>query len=425
MPNVWSAPTAAGPVGGVVRVPGSKSVTNRALLLAALATGPSLIRQPLHSRDTDLMAAALRALGVDVSERDADWSVTPRDLSGPAAVDVGLAGTVMRFVPPVATLATGTITFDGDVRARQRPLAPLLNALRTLGADIHDGGGGGLPFTLSGRGRLPGGAVDIDASASSQLVSALLLTGARWDEGVRVVHVGDRRVPNAPHLRMTTSMLRARGVHVDDTAPAMWAVEPGPIAAQDEQVEPDLSSAAPFLAAAAVTGGIARVENWPMDSCQPGVLMPDLLAHFGARWQMDGTTLALSGADLHGADLDLRDAGELTPVLAAVAALAATTSTLRGIDYLRGHETDRLSALATELTSLGAGVAVLDDGLRIEPRRLSGGRFSTYDDHRLVMAAAVVGAVVPGIAIADAATVGKTFPDFVTAWTQFVSGATS
>lgn len=423
--RAWRVPTARAPVRGVVAVPGSKSVTNRALLLGALGTGPSTIRRPLRSRDTELMASALRALGVLVTEDAGDWTVSPQDLRGPASIDVGLAGTVMRFVPPVATLATGAVGFDGDERARERPVGPLLDALRALGADIADDGRGALPFTVNGRGGLVGGAVSIDASSSSQLVSALMLTGSRWERGVRVVHIGERAVPNTPHLRMTVSMLRARGVHVDDTKPAMWAVEPGPVSASDEVVEPDLSSAAPFLAAAAVTGGEATVADWPSDSCQPGALMPALLTHFGARSRQDGTSLAVSAGELHGADLDLRDAGELTPVIAAVAALAASPSTLRGIDYLRGHETDRLAALARELSGLGAAVTVLDDGLRIEPRRLTGGMFRTYADHRLVMAAAVIGLVVPGVEVDDASAVDKTYPDFVDQWSQFVAGAAS
>lgn len=422
--RAWKAPTARGPVRGTVVVPGSKSVTNRALLLGAIGTGPSIVRRPLRSRDTELMASALRALGVGVTEDGPDWTVTPQDLRGPASIDVGLAGTVMRFVPPVATLATGAVAFDGDDRARQRPLGPLLDALRTLGADI-DVERGALPFTINGRGGLDGGSVSIDASASSQLVSALLLTGARWARGVRVVHVGERPVPNAPHLRMTVSMLRDRGVVVDDSAPSMWAVEAGTVSPRDDVVEPDLSSAAPFLAAAAVTGGAVTVDNWPTDSSQPGALLPQLLAQFGAQSRREGTSLTVAGDDVRGVELDLRDAGELTPVIAAVAAAASSPSTLRGVDYLRGHETDRLDALARELSGLGAGVTVLDDGLRIEPRRMTGGMFRTYADHRLVMAAAVIGLVVPGVEVDDASAVTKTYPEFVEHWSALVNGDAS
>jgi 3-phosphoshikimate 1-carboxyvinyltransferase len=420
--QMWPAPVAAAPVHGVAVVPASKSMTNRALVLAALADGRSRVRGPLRSRDTLLMADALRALGADVADEGADWWVTPGTLRGGRDVDTGLAGTVMRFVPPVATLADGPVRFDGDARARERPMAALLDALRALGARIDDDGRGALPFTVVGTGGLAGGPVDVDAGASSQIVSALLLTGPRWTQGVQVRHVGDRPVPNAPHLRMTAVMLRDRGATVDDTTPGVWRVEPGPLAARDETIEPDLSSAAPFLAAAAVTGGEVRLPGWPLDSAQPGALLPLLLEAFGAASTVEDGTLVVRGGALRGADLDLRDAGELTPVLAAVAALAPTRSRLTGIGYLRGHETDRLAALATELGALGGHVVEEDDGLRIEPRRLGGGLFHTYADHRLAMAAAVLGLVVPGVLVEDVETTAKTFPGFAGEWSAFVAG---
>ncbi|HEX4654730.1 MAG TPA: 3-phosphoshikimate 1-carboxyvinyltransferase [Mycobacteriales bacterium] len=423
-PRSWRVPTAVRPLSGEVVVPGSKSVTNRALLLAALGTGPSLLRAPLRSRDTELMAAALRGLGTDVAEVGPDWAVTPRDLRGPAEVDAGLAGTVMRFVPAVATLATGDVHVDGDARARERPLAPLIAALRRLGADIDDAGRGALPVTVHGTGGIAGGEVDIDASASSQLLSALLLPAARWGAGVRVRHVGTRAVPNAPHVRMTVEMLRERGVPVGDDRPGVWVVQPAEIAGRDEEIEPDLSSAAPFLAAALVTGGEVRTR-WKPTSCQPGAELPTLLSAFGARTHLTDGVLTVSGGEVTGATLDLRNAGELTPVLAAVAAVAGTPSTLTGIGYLRGHETDRLAALARELTGLGASVQELADGLTISPGPLTGGPFHSYADHRLVMAAAVIGLVVPGVEVDDASAVTKTYPDFVEQWSEFVGGAAS
>jgi 3-phosphoshikimate 1-carboxyvinyltransferase len=419
----WIAPVARGPVRGPVVVPGSKSVTNRALILAALADAPSVLGSPLRSRDTELMADALRGLGVEISDNGPDWTVAPRELRGPADIDVGLAGTVMRFIPAVATLATGEVRLDGDPRARERPLAPLIGALRELGADIGDDGRGALPISVRGRGALAGGDVSIDASASSQLVSALLLPAARWSDGVHVRHIGARSVPNAPHVRMTIDMLAARGVATEGGA-AEWLVRPGVIKAVDEEVEPDLSAAAPFLAAAAVTGGEVQMR-WPGDSCQPGAMLPDVLMQFGARTKVDDGTLTVSGGSLNGVDLDLRDAGELTPVIAAVAALASTPSRLTGIGYLRGHETDRITALAKELTRLGASIEELDDGLEIKPADLSGGTFHTYADHRLVMAAAVIGLVTPGVEVEDPAAVTKTFPEFVKCWSAFVTGDAS
>ncbi|MDQ1705048.1 MAG: 3-phosphoshikimate 1-carboxyvinyltransferase [Frankiaceae bacterium] len=420
---LWPAPVAAGPVRATVSVPGSKSVTNRALVLSALAASPSRLARPLRSRDTELMAAGLCAMGTDVVAAGDAWVVTPAALRGPATVDVGLAGTVMRFLPALATLADGAVTFDGDPRARERPLAALLGALRDLGARVDDGGRAALPLTVTGTGGLRGGEVRVDASASSQIVSALLLTAPRWEAGVRVVHIGDRPVPNAPHLAMTVSMLRDRQVRVDDAEPGGWQVQPGPVAGRDEVIEPDLSSAAPFLAAAVVTGGEVRVPNWPERSSQPGADLPRLLEAFGASSHREnGSLVVRGGGRLTGADLDLRDAGELTPVLTAVAVLAETPSRFTGIGYLRGHETDRLAALAHELGGLGARVNEEPDGLRIEPRPMVGGLFRTYADHRLAMAAAVLALVVPGVLVQDVETTAKTFPGFADAWLSMLSG---
>ncbi|MDQ1696980.1 MAG: 3-phosphoshikimate 1-carboxyvinyltransferase [Frankiaceae bacterium] len=425
----WPAPTAPGPVRATVAVPGSKSVTNRALVLAALSDSPGRLRRPLRSRDTELMAAGLRGLGARVTSPDGDdgdWLVTPAAFHGPADVDVGLAGTVMRFLPPVATLADGAVRFDGDPRARERPMDALVAALRSLGADVSPEDAVSLPLTVTGRGGLAGGAVEVDASASSQIVSALLLTGPRWVEGVQITHVGDRPVPNAAHLAMTVGMLRRRGMEVAAESPGRWQVRPGVPRALDEVVEPDLSSAAPFLAAAVVTGGEVTVRDWPAETAQPGAVLPQLLEALGAtaRWH-DGSLVVTGGSRVCGIDVDLRDAGELTPVIAAVAALADSPSRLRGIGYLRGHETDRLAALARELGRLGAGVSEDADGLRIVPRPLAGALFHTYADHRLAMAAAVLGLVVPGVVVEDIDTTAKTFPGFANAWQAMLSGAGS
>jgi 3-phosphoshikimate 1-carboxyvinyltransferase len=419
LPDPWPAPRATGPVDAVVAVPGSKSVTNRALVLAALADGPSTIRRPLRARDTRLMAAALAALGVRVTDSGEDWRVEPGVLRGPAAIDVGLAGTVLRFVPPVAALAIGRVDFDGDPRARERPMGPLLTALRALGAAVDDDGRGALPFTLHGAGGLPGGAVVIDASSSSQFVSALLLAAPRYDQGLVLRHAGPP-VPSGPQLAMTAQMLRDAGAEVDEASTAdgrEWTVKPGQLAARDVPVAPDLSTAAPFVAAALATGGRVRVPGWPRRSSQPGDLLPDLLTRMGGRCELDGDGLTVTGGDrILGLDADLADGTELVPVLVALAALASTPSTLRGIGHMRGHETDRLAALAREIGGLGGAVTETADGLRIEPRPLHGGVFGTYHDHRLAMAAAVLGLAVPGVQIEDVATTGKTAPDFPARW---------
>ena len=418
--DLWAAPVASSAVDADLRVPGSKSITNRALLLAALADAPSTVRRPLRARDSLLMADALRALGAQVDDAGADWAVTPGRLRGPATIDCGLAGNVMRFVPPVAVLADGDVDFDGDPRARERPMGPMLEALRSLGGTIDDGGRNALPFTVRGRGAMPGGTVEIDASSSSQFVSALLLAAARYDDGVTLHHVG-KPVPSLPHIDMTVAMLRERGVEVDDSDPNTWRVAPGSIKAVEVEIEPDLSNAAPFLAAGLVTGGRVRILGWPDSTTQPGDRLREIFALMGAHIRIDSEGLTLRGPEsIAGVDLDLHDVGELTPVIAAVATLACEPSYLRGVAHIRGHETDRLAALATELQSLGSDVRETEDGLVIVPRPLLGAPFRTYDDHRMAHAGAVLGLVVPGIQVENVATTRKTLPDFVGMWTSML-----
>ncbi len=413
---------AAAPVRAVVEVPGSKSLTNRALLLAALSDAPSTVTGALRARDTILMGRALAALGTGLEGLDADGPVrvTPGELRGPAHVDCGLAGTVMRFVPPVAGLAHGDVRFDGDPRARVRPMDVVIAALEQLGVEVDDDGRGTLPFTVKGTGAVRGGAVEVDASASSQFVSALLLSGARFDHGVTVAHRGGP-LPSMPHIAMSVQMLREHGVVVDvddaDPGAATWRVHPGPVRALDREVEPDLSNAAPFLAAALVTGGRVTVPSWPTRTTQAGDALRELLAAMGAEVVLDSDGLTVGGTGtIVGLDADLHDVGELTPVLAVACALASSPSRLRGIGHLRGHETDRLDALATELNRLGGDVEQTHDELIIRPKPLHGGRFETYDDHRMATAGAVLGLVVPGVEVVDVATTAKTLPQFVALW---------
>ena len=423
MPSAdWPAPAATGPVDARVVLPGSKSLTNRYLVLAALANDVSRLRAPLRSRDTLLMAGALRALGARVEDvDDVDWVVTPGPVRGGVEVDCGLAGNVMRFVPPVAGLADGPVRFDGDAHARHRPMAPVLGALRTLGVDVVDEGRGALPFTVRGRGAARGGAVTLDASASSQFVSGLLLSGARFDEGVTVHHDG-KAVPSLPHIEMTVETLRDAGVVVDDGDLHTWRVEPSEVNALDVQVEPDLSNAAQFLAAALVTGGRVHVPGWPQYTTQGGDFVRDVLDMMGAEVLLDRTGLTVTAGDgIGGIDVDLHDSSELTPVVAALCALADGPSVIRGVAHIRGHETDRLAALRAELTARGAHVEETDDGLRITPRPLTGGLVHTYADHRMVMAAAVLGLAVPGVVVEDVGTVAKTMPGFTTLWGRMLS----
>ena len=363
------------------------------------------------------MASALTGLGAHVDTTGDDWAVTPGAFDRDAAVDCGLAGTVMRFVPPVAGLSSGRVAFDGDPHMRNRPVGEVLTALRGLGVAVD---GEGLPFTVRGTGSVPGGTVVIDASASSQFVSALLLAGARYDAGVDVRHDG-KPVPSLPHIEMTIAMLREHGVEVDDADANRWAVAPGPIAAHDETIEPDLSNAAPFLALAAVTGGSVIVRDWPESTTQPGDALRDLLARMGCTVDRVDAGLRVTGPagghrDLLGIDADLHDVGELAPAVAALCALASTPSHLRGIAHIRGHETDRLAALAKELGALGADVTEHPDGLSLQPAPLSGGVFHTYADHRMAHAGVIIGAAVPGTLVEDVATTSKTFPDFAAFW---------
>ncbi len=416
----WPAPRARGPVEATVSLPGSKSLTNRALVLAALADGPSVVRRALRSRDTSLMATALTALGAHVDDSGDDWPVTPGAFDRDATVDCGLAGTVLRFVPPVASLSTGSVAFDGDPHMRNRPVGEVLSALRGLGVTIDDEGRGALPFTVRGSGAVPGGQVVIDASASSQFVSALLLAGARYDKGVDVLHDG-KPVPSTPHIEMTVAMLRRHGVEVDDGEPNRWQVAPGVVRALDTAIEPDLSNAAPFLALAAVTGGSVTVRDWPESTTQPGDELRELLARMGCAVERTADGLRVGGPDrLHGIDADLHDVGELTPVVAALCALAKSPSVLRGIAHIRGHETDRLAALARELGGLGADVAETEDGLAFRPASLHGGLFHTYADHRMAHAGVVVGAAVDDVLVEDVATTSKTYPGFPDAWSALL-----
>jgi 3-phosphoshikimate 1-carboxyvinyltransferase len=421
MSSPWTAPHRATPLDAQVLVPGSKSLTNRLLVLAALGDGPSVLTRPLASRDTHLMADALGSLGARIDREGDVWTITPvpDSVKGDLAVDCGLAGTVMRFVPPVAALSDASVTFDGDERARVRPMSTTITGLRALGVEIDDGGRSALPFTVHGAGRVAGGELEIDASASSQFVSALLLSAPRFERGLDLRHTGSAP-PSRPHIEMTVAELGRRGVDVD-SGPDQWVVAPGPIAALDAEVEPDLSNAGPFVAAALVTGGSMRVRGWPESTTQAGDAWRAIAESFGGRAERDGADVVFSGEAIRGVELDLHDVGELTPVVAAIAALAAGESRLTGVAHLRGHETDRLAALAAEINRLGGDVEELDDGLIIRPRPLHGGVFNTYDDHRMAQAAVVLGLRVDGLGVENVGTTAKTYPDFATVWERTVA----
>jgi 3-phosphoshikimate 1-carboxyvinyltransferase len=406
-------------------------VTNRALILAAQAQNPSLLKRPLISRDTELMVAGLRAMGVSIKETDSAWEITPAPLRGPAKVDVGNAGTVMRFLPPLSALAQGDISFDGDPRSYERPLAPVIAALEDLGIEVEHDGRYSLPMVVKGKGVIPGGALTIDASASSQFLSALLLIAPSTRDGIIATHKGGP-LPSMPHIDMTVQMLRDFGAKVEVNKEAnSWSVSAGALQGQDLIIEPDLSNAAPFLSIAMVCGGSITIADWPEVTTQPGDQLREILTAMGATISRSsdkdkGGLTITGGESIKGIDIDLHDVGELTPAIAALAALADSPSHLRGIGHLRLHETDRLAALTREINSLGGNVVEEETALHITPngamgKGLHGGTFHTYEDHRLATAGAVIGLVVPGVEIENVATTRKTLPDFPGLWQSLVS----
>jgi 3-phosphoshikimate 1-carboxyvinyltransferase len=420
----WAAPVASASLNARLVIPGSKSLTNRELVLSALADGPSTLHAPLVARDTELMADALRALGIAIEMSPDEWRIIPGELHGGTELHAGLAGTVMRFIPPVAAIAAGPVTIDGDAHARKRPMRTTIDALRALGVQVDDDGRGSLPFTIHGTGGVDGGEVTIDASASSQFVSGLLLAAPRFRDGLVLRHAGER-LPSLPHIDMTIDALQRRGVTVTSPEAATWVVAPGPIAGADVHIEPDLSNAGPFLAAALLAGGRVTVAGWPESTTQVGDLFATLLPRFGATVSRDADGLTvdggagwLGGDTWEGVDLDLTEGGELAPTFAALAALATTASRITGIGHLRGHETDRLAALVTEITGLGGRVSELDDGLAFEPAPLHGGPWRAYADHRMATTGALLGLVIPGIVVDDIGTTAKTLPEFPALWEQ-------
>jgi 3-phosphoshikimate 1-carboxyvinyltransferase len=424
--GAWPAPLATGPFAATIGLPGSKSLTNRELILSAVADGPSLLRAPLHSRDSALMIEGLRSLGVRIDEVQGagaygpDLLVTPGELAGGVSIDCGLAGTVMRFLPPLAALALGPVAFDGDPHARTRPMRAMLSALRELGIDISDDGRGSLPFSLYGAGSVAGGELSIDASASSQFVSGLLLVAPRFTEGLTLHHTG-AVLPSMPHIEMTIETLAKRGVVVSTPEPGTWVVPASPIAARDVDIEPDLSNAGPFLAAALVAGGSVTVTGWPRETTQVGARMRDILADMGADVTYRPTSEAVGDLTVTGTGavngITLDESSELAPTVAAIAALANSDTVLTGIAHLRGHETDRLGALATEINAIGGDVTETADGLIIRPATLHGGLWHSYADHRMATAGAIIGLVVPGIEVDDIDTTAKTLPQFAALWT--------
>jgi len=423
--EIWPAPSVHHAISAQVTLPGSKSLTNRELVLSALASSPTHLRKPLESRDSQLMIEALKKLGTQITRDEyGDLVIVPPTTDIPLSevnIDCGLAGTVMRFVPPMAALTRGAITFDGDEAARRRPMKTTIDSLRGLGIDITDNGSGSLPFTLHSTGSISGGELTIDASASSQFVSGLLLAAARYEKGLTLHHSGDH-LPSLPHIEMTIATLRARGVVVHQPDSVTWVVEPGAIAGGDIAIEPDLSNAGPFIAAALVLGGSVTIKDWPLETTQVGKHFVELLTQMGATVARSGNDLVFTGTGvINGIAVDLSIGGELAPVIIALAVLADGPSTITGIAHLRGHETDRLAALTAEINAIGGNATELPDGIQITPSAsLIGTTWHTYEDHRMATAGAIIGLRVPGIVIEDVSVVSKTIPEFVSLWTQML-----
>jgi len=413
----YLAPIATGALDAVISLPGSKSLNNRELVLSALAAGPTTILNPLESRDSRLMIDALTKLGTGIESIANRLTVTPGLLNGEVAIDCGLAGTVMRFVPAVAALASGNVLFDGDVAARKRPMKTTIDSLRALGVEIT---GEGLPFTIHGTGQVVGGEISIDASASSQFVSGLLLVAAKFEKGLVLNHAG-AHLPSMPHIEMTIDCLQKRGVKAAKIGQASWLVEPGEIQGGTIEIEPDLSNAGPFLAAAMVAGGSVTIRSWPGSTTQVGDNFDGILQQMGASITRVGDNLVISGTgEIKGIDIDLSEGGELTPVIAALAALADSPTVISGVAHLRGHETDRLKALVDEINSIGGKAKETSDGMVIEPGELHGGFWRSYEDHRMATAGAIIGLRVPGIEIEDIGVTSKTIPQFVSLWEKML-----
>ena len=421
-PQNWSAPSAKRPIHSTVSIPGSKSATNRAFVLAALGDSTSKIHKPLLARDTELMLQALEKLGCTITRTNELIEITPmKRVHQDLAIDVGLAGTVMRFVPPLAALTAGVVHFDGDQRARNRPMKTLIDSLKALKISVDDESSGSLPFSIISDGNVQGGEITLDASESSQFISALLLAGAKFSSGLTIKHVGNK-LPSLPHIEMTIDMLNQVGVKVSSIEKNSWRVNPTVIKSKDWLIEPDLSNAGPFIAAAMVTKGEVTIKDWPQNTTQAGNAWIEILTKMGAQVSLTekGLTVSQSG-DVKGIEFDLSDVGELTPVLVSIAVLANSNSSLTGIAHLRGHETDRLAALVENIKSIGGDAEETTDGLIIRPRKLHAGLWKSFDDHRMATAGAVIGLVVEGILVDDIKTTSKTLPDFENMWTSLVS----
>lgn len=422
----WKAPVAEFPIAGQIRIPGSKSQTNRAFVLAALANSESIIDNALMARDTELMLNAIKKLGAKITHGENRIFIEPGLTSeSEVSIDVGLAGTVMRFIPPLAALTHSLVKFDGDEAARVRPMKIMLDGLTDLGVEIIRKNEGFLPFEINGHGHISKSEVSIDASSSSQFVSGLLLAAARFDNGLTITHRGST-LPSFPHIEMTMKMLEEIGIKCDyqteNARQHSWNVKPHLIPGHHWQIEPDLSNAAPFLAVAMATGGKVTILDWPTETTQAGGRLPEILEAMGAKISRDEVGLTVTGpSKINPLKINLGAVGELTPSIAALLALAEGESEITGIAHLKGHETDRIAALTHDLSEIGVQVTANSDGLKILPGKLHGAKWKSFADHRMATAGAIIGLKVPGIEIDDISCTSKTMNNFESLWLDLVN----
>ncbi len=404
------------PLAAAITVPGSKSITNRALLIAAMAEGRSIVENVLFSDDTIRMLEALKQLGFQVIIEENEKRITVNGLGGqiPSSsgdLSIGGAGTAMRFLIPFLTLARGKFRIDGNKRMRERPIGPLLDAMQRLGASVYSERDNRCPPVVAdSRNLFRGGVTHVDARMSSQFVSAMLMPAPLWPDGLVLRVAGDTA---RPFVEMTLRIMETWGVKWNIDADTITIPGGQAYRARRFAVEPDASSASYFAAAAALCGGTVKLHGISANSVQGDIAFLTVLQQMGARVKWNTDSVEVSGAgQLRGVDVAMNGMPDMVATLAAIAPFATSVTRIRKVDFIRHHESDRLRSIAAELRRLGASVTDLEDGLEIMPSRLSGASIETYDDHRIAMAFSVVGLRIPGVTIQNPGCVAKTFPDF-------------
>ena len=430
MPKSIEIRPVAGPLDAVVRPPGSKSITNRALVCAALADGTSTLEGALESEDTLVMAEALRRLGIPVEQQASRFVVSGqggRLAPGPLELYVANSGTTVRFLTPMVALGHGTYTLDGTPRMRERPIADLLTALAGLGVRAESTRGTGCPPVAVHAAGLAGGKATVRGDVSSQFLSGLLLAGPKAASDL--VLTVDGPLVSEPYIRMTLAVMRSFGAAVEENDLRTFRIAaPRPYRALRYEIEPDASAASYFWAAAAIAGGSVKVAGLTRDSLQGDVRFCECLAQMGCRVAYEPDGVRVEGGPLVGVDVDMNDISDTVQTLSVVALFAKGPTTIRGVAHIRHKETDRISALAAELRRLGATVEEREDGLQIEGagnelQRLHGAALDTYDDHRMAMSLALAGLKIPGVVINHPDCTAKTYPGFFADLDRVTTGA--